>query len=356
MDNSKCILPNISSLEWGKGMECPWVGSIYTALKYIGEDISYEQLMGLSGACYRVCFVDVWDWSCTDALVSFDYATPLYKAIGYNPIWANRLEKGERKTERLAIMRDLQNGKPVLAINLRIAPEWGVITGYLDNGNVFLCRTYFDKEVFDKWENKNSQDIENKKLTFNEHGGYLESDFWPFLIAHFGEKLDKPSPFVNLMTSLKTLVESFNADRCGGYYQGKQAYEAWISGLSDDQAFEIENDKDCVIRRLGVNESMMFQLIDARREAEIYLRDNVDLLSKDKQILLLKIIDNYKSIHKSVSSFRDKVKYCCETDINYNMTKVTGVATRELRQEQIKLLEHVLCLEQENVELALKII
>lgn len=355
-DNSKCILPNICQLEWERGMECPWAGSLYAALKYMGEEYSYEHLMGMSGACYRVCFVDVWDFSCTDALVSFDYATPLYKAIGYTPVWANRLEKSERKAERLAIMHDLQNGKPVLAINLRIAPEWGVITGYLGNGNEFLCRTYFDKDIFDKWDQDNCQSLENKRLTFDEHGGYLVNDFWPFLITHFGDKLEKPTPLEILMTSLKTLVEAFKADRCDGYYQGKQAYEAWIHGLSDDNSFDIVHDKDSSLRRLGVNESMMFNLIDARRAAEIYLRDSVTLLSQEKQSQLIMIADNYKVIHELVSVFRDKVNFCCDTETTYNSLRVTGEATRELRQEQIKVLERVLYLEQENMDLAMGII
>jgi transcriptional regulator with XRE-family HTH domain len=351
-DNSKCILPGIDRLEWEKGMECPWAGSLYVALKYMGENYTYDQIMGMSGACYRICFVDVWDWSCTDALVAFDYATPLYNAIGYTPVWANRLEKGDRKAERLAIMNDLKIGKPILAINLRLAPEWGVITGYLENGNKFLCRTYFDKEIFDNWEKNDYQDSEDKRLTFDERDGYLINDFWPFLITHFGDKIDKPSPVNILMTSLTTLITSWNADRCGGYYQGKQAYEAWICGLSDDSAFDIVGDKDNVYRRLGVNESMLFNLIDARRSAEKYLRDSVDLLPEDKSTLLIKIADHYRIIYEDISAFRDKVKFCYDTETFDNPLRVAGVATHELRLEQIRLLKKVVELEEENTILA----
>ncbi len=358
-DHAKCILPDIMRLEWERGMECPWAGSLYAALQYMGEDYTYEQIMGMSGACYRVCFVDVWDWSCTDALVSFDYATPLYNAIGYTPVWANRLEKGDRKAERLAILRDLQKGKPILAINLRIAPEWGVITGYLDNGDEFLCRTYFDKEIFDAWESADCQRPDLKQLTFDERGGYLANDFWPFLITHFGDKKEKPSMHEILMTSLRTLVESFHADRadrCNGYYNGKGAYEAWIKGLSDDSAFDLSNDKQNALRRLGVNESMLFNLIDARRAAEVYLRDSIGLLSDEYQPTLRKIAENYRRVHQSMSAFRDKVKFCCDTEVAYNTFHVMGVATRELRREQIGLLADALALEQENAELAKQII
>ena len=149
-DRSKCILEQIKRLSWenGKeGMECPWAGALQASLAYMGEPYTYEQVMGMSGACYRICFTDVWDYSCTDALVAFDYVTPLYSAIGYDFRMVARLEKPERKAERQAIMEDIRQGKPVLAINLRVAAEWGIITGYVDEGNRFLCRTYFDQEI-----------------------------------------------------------------------------------------------------------------------------------------------------------------------------------------------------------------
>ena len=68
--------------------------------------------------------------------MAYDYAVPLYSAVGYDFRMAERLGKQERKAERQAIMEGIQRGRPVLAINLRVAPEWGVITGYTDNGNL----------------------------------------------------------------------------------------------------------------------------------------------------------------------------------------------------------------------------
>ena len=125
----------------------------------MGETYTYEQIMGMSGACYRFAFCDIWDWSATDALVSFDYASILFKALGIQAVWAERLEKDERKQERERIVADILHNKPVMAINLRIAPEWGVITGYAEGGKRLYCRTYFDREYL------------------NEQEDYLESDY-----------------------------------------------------------------------------------------------------------------------------------------------------------------------------------
>lgn len=351
-DDSKCILKDIMRLSWEEGMDCTWAGALYAALKYMGETYTYHQIMGMSGACYRICFTDVWDYSCTDALVAFDYATPLYKAIGYSFRIADRLEKQERKAERLAIMEDIQNGKPVLAINLRVAPEWGVITGYTDRGDRFLCRTYFDKDVFADLERDDAPNSEDRRMVFEDNEGYLFNDFWPFIIMHFGEKEDMPSPLDILEASLTLLINSFQAKECRGYHQGKDAYEAWMKGLSKESDFQLENDRENVLRRLSVNDSLLCSLIDSRGAAVLWLRDNIDLIPEKGKGYLTKIAENCQTIFDTVSAFRNKVLHSSTCETAYNTVNAFGVSTSKLRKEQIHLLENALILEEENCRLA----
>ena len=375
-DESKCILKDMRRLSWegeegNVGQMCPWAGALSAALEYMGEPYTYEQIMGMSGACFRVCFTDVWDYSCTDALVAFDYATPLYQAIGYSFRVAERLEKQDRKAERLDIMGDIRNGKAVLAINLRVAPEWGIITGYVDNGNRFLCRTYFDKEIFDvleqadksgheaEQESKSGQEQAEKRklaeewrIVFEENEGYLFSDFWPFIILHFGEKQDRPSTLSVLKTSLRTYIESFYAEECRGYYQGKEAYRAWINGLSKESDFRLENDRENVLRRLSVNDSMLCCLIDARSAAASWLREGIPLIPEAGREHLEKMARNEQLISETLAVFKGRVEHSSGCEIAYNTGEAFGVCTAELRKEQIGILEHALILEEENCRLA----
>lgn len=360
-DHSKCILENVMRLSWAEGAEesrmmCPWAGSLYAAMKYMGESYTYEQIMGMSGACYRISFTDVWDFSCTDALVAYDYASPLSDAIGYAFRFADRLEKQERKAERHAIMEDIQNGRPVLAINLRVAPEWGIITGYTDNGSRFLCRTYFDKEVFDALAQDDCVGQEGReaerRMIFEENGGYLYSDFWPFIILHFGVKKNVKLPLDILKASLVTLVDSFQAEECRGYYQGREAYRAWINGLSKESDFQIENDRENVLRRLSVNDNMLCSLADSRRAAASWLQESMTLLSAKGREYLGQIAENYQTISDTVSAFRDMVRRTSTCRITYNTLSAYGVSTPGFRREQIHLLEKALVLEEENCQLA----
>lgn len=350
-DHEKCILKDVMRLSWGEGMECPWAGSLHAALRYMGEPYSYHQIMGMSGACWRVCFTDVWDYSCTDALVAFDYATPLFRSLGYSFRMVDRVEKQERKRERLAIMEDIRRGKPVLAINLRVAPEWGVITGYTENGHRFLCRTYFDREVFDQLEREEGE-VEDRHLVFEENSGYLFNDFWPFLLIHFGEKEKGASPEDALKASLFTLITSFHAPRTRGYYQGKEAYEAWIRGLGEESDFRLGSDRENVERRLCVNDSMLSNLIDARRAAASYLSESAALLSEGKGEHLARMADNCRRIADMVSDFRDKLEDPAACSIEYNAVDAFGAAACGLRREQAALLAKALALDEENCRLA----
>lgn len=329
-DTSTCILPNIMTLEWENGMDCTWGGAVYAALRYMGEPYTYEQIMGMSGACYRIAFTDVWDWSATDALVAFDYSIILFNAIGYEQIWADRVEKDDRSDERKKIVSDIASNKPVIAINLRIAPEWGVITGYGENGKAFYCRTYFDKEYL------------------NENKDYLEPDFWPFLIMHFGEKKEKPCDLDILIASLHALVDSFDAECNRGYFQGAQAYKKWIDGLRNDTLWDSRNSKDNLNRRLCVNDYILLNLVDARRCAAKYLRECFHLLKGEKANLLAEIVLIYGRITEQLSAFRNKLKTADGENLHYNV--VNTKSSISLRNEQAELLESVLQAEKEIAE------
>ena len=246
----------------------------------------------------------------------------------------------------------IQSGKPVLAINLRVAPEWGVITGYTDHGSRFLCRTYFDKDVFAALEQEDNGNEEDRRIIFEDNEGYLFNDSWPFLIIHFGEKTNRPSQVFILKTSLTTLVDSFQAKECRGYYQGKDAYKAWIKGLSAETDFRLESDKENVIRRLTVNDNMLCNLIDSRNAAAAYLRENIALLTSQGQAYLSKIAENYQTITDTFSAFRCKLYHSSSCAASYNTINAFGVSTPKLRKEQIGLLENALILEEENCRLA----
>ncbi len=327
----KKVIEGVESLGFGRNMDCTWAGALTVALKVLGIDTTYEKVMGMSGACYRIAFHPVWDYSSVDGLVAYDYATPGYKAFGYKHVHAERVPKEHREDERNCIIRDLNKNIPVLAINLRVAPEWGVITGYEQQGKTFLCRTYFDNEIIDS--------------EYSGEDRYLHADNWPFIITHFEEKTYQPSDTENLINSLKVLIDCNNKKegRCG-YTMGYNAYRVWSEALINNDLF-LENGQsiDDFIRRMDVNNYCMMSLLDARRCAFEYIKESSALFEGGQRNVLIGLSDIFKEIYGNIKSIYDILPRAEEID-KANARKIW---TEALRREQAKMLKKVSVMEKE---------
>lgn len=327
-------IPGIEALQWQKGMDCSWAGALSVALRATGhmKDMSLEdayiKVMGVSGACYRLAFSSpTWDYSSVDGLVAFDYATPAYKAFGYTPIFANRVDKKQREDEREKILRSLRHKRPVLAINLRVAPEWGVITGYEDNGKTLLCRTYYDKDIIEK-----------------EFGGadrYLEVDNWPFIITYFGNDSEAPTDEANLINSLRVMAECVNIPNNGGYSMGYKAYETWAADLRNEERFSVN--EETLWRLYSVNHFCMMALVDARRCAWQYLAQCTGMYDGQKRELLTHIAENYKIIYEMMMDIFGQLMDACPTDAS----KVKKLWHQQLRWAQAQAFDQACILEKE---------
>jgi transcriptional regulator with XRE-family HTH domain len=246
----------VPKLAFGQGRECTFAGALTGALNVLGEPVSYETVMGLSGACWRLAFCHPgWDFSSVDGLVVYDHAAPAWKALGYALTEYDRVEKKDREKVRAEIVESVDRGVPVLAIDLRVAPEWGVIAGYSDGGKTLWGRTYFDEGT------------EN----------YLKAEQWPFILLFFGKRGAPLPARESLLQSLSIFVEEMNIPERRGYAMGYQAYAAWSGGLADETRFE-SLDEDSFRRLMAVNHFCYLALADARRAGSAYLDSCAHLL------------------------------------------------------------------------------
>ena len=323
---------------FGKGWECSWAAALTAALQTMGIETTYEHVMGVSGACYRLAFCSPgWDYSAVDALVAYDYATPGYKAFGYAPRFGNRIEKENRAPERKAIVTQLRSGMPVLGINLRVAPEWGVICGYRENGAQLFCRTKYDARVVDE------PDFERGKLNAYD---YLPVENWPFIITYFGDRITRPTDADNLSASLRVLVESARKTENRGYAMGIEAYRVWIGDLRDE-AWYNANDDEQVARRLSVNQFCALALWDARRAAHAYLSQSRALLP-GKQTELAQLAAWFGDISKKAG----EVHAMLDSGEYLEGEKARRFWTPPMRERQAALLEEMQALEAQAAALA----
>ena len=81
----------------------------------VGVEVTYEEVMGLSGACYRICMKEDWCPSAGMPQCGYDVETPLYRALGFAP-YSIADESKRRGGEPVAIREVIEkasDGKPL---------------------------------------------------------------------------------------------------------------------------------------------------------------------------------------------------------------------------------------------------
>ncbi|QSF45330.1 helix-turn-helix domain-containing protein [Paenibacillus tianjinensis] len=339
------IAENAGRLGFGKGMDCSWAGALYTSLSAMGVDTRYEEVMGVSGACWRVAFAPVWDYSSADALVAYDYAAPAFSAYGLKASWANRLTPEERRREKLQIMESLHKHHLPVALNLRVAPEWGVITGYLDNGSTLLCRSYFDDETFSELQ----EDPEFREA-MEVSKGYLYVDHWPYKLLYIERHGPIRSALDSLYASLQVKLDSMQAGENHGYRLGYSALAAWTEGLLDHAWYQAA-DTDTFTRRYSVNHFCLMALNDARRSAAAYLQASLPLLQNPAAYAILgEMTTVYEQIYTLLDHFFSHMKE--PAALQQAQASPKQLWDQSQREQQAELLQTVAALERRGDELA----
>ncbi|MCL2158801.1 MAG: hypothetical protein FWH48_05270, partial [Oscillospiraceae bacterium] len=337
-NTGEAFIPNVPMLPpFGGGWECSWAAALTAALQAMGHKTTYEQVMGVSGACYRLAFCSPgWDYSSVDGLVAYDYATPAFAAFGYREERHGHVEKADRAAHRERMMKEIRANMPILGINLRVAPEWGVICGYKNNGEQLFCRTKYDADVLNgpDYQKGNAYD-------------YLQMDNWPFLISYFtGHDHQTPSAEKNLINSLKVFIDCSCQKRESGYRMGFEAYETWRSDLLDDDWYE-QNDDDQFARRFSVNQFCSLALFDARTAAHAYLSESIDLLP-EKTEEMRRIVDLFEAIAKKAK----QIHQLLDSGEYLEGARARKFWTREMRLSQADILDEMLKAEREAVAIA----
>jgi len=311
--NGGSYIDGVPMLRWGEWKDCTYGGALALIFDAIGVRTSYEQIMGLSGSCYKAILGEDWDPSSEmpQVGVNCEHNAPL--ALG---IRAYSL-KDEKKRDA-NVMKSLDNGYPVLLCGQRGAPEWTVLTGYEESGGgvKFFGRTYFDYNGAP----------EDEIFTANQY--YLANQYpgeYPEGLLRFYDKKRRPlRPRKALKSSLKTCIKTFEPAQ-GGYKEGYGAYDLYIAGFElDDEQYR---------EKCGFDQYHIGSLMDARRAAHIYLRESAALLVGENRARLLKASQLYRAMLDNMLSAIPYETICS----NYN-----GSANPAWSTEQRKALAKAL--------------
>jgi len=242
------VVENVPRLGWRQGRENTFIGALTAAAQAMGDDVSYDYVMGVSGAAFKVhlCQPD-WCPSAADAGPGFDCAMAATAALGYvtETMFSNREKPDEVRKVREAVVRSIDQGRLVLAIDLVRTPDWGVIAGYADKGKTFLCRTYWDSG-----------------------DEYAEADKWPWIAVFIRERKKPPARKQLLRGSLELAVKLAKTRSFKNYLSGFAAYRTWALQLLEDARFTPKK----IQQGMQANAFTYQTLTDGRAAASRYLR------------------------------------------------------------------------------------
>jgi hypothetical protein len=312
---SMCI-PGIPPLQWGKGMDCTFFGALTHALRYLDEHVSYEYLMGMSGAAFATRFHTDWSAKSPDAALSGDHPSAALRAVGYAYEWSG-LDLNESPG---LIMASIERNMPVIGNQLTGTGDWGLVVGYEFMGEVWFCRTYRDKST-----------------------GYTRVPKTPQNMLVLKEKIEPPPWSESVRKSLKLAVE-FAKDGHKlpdpKYQVGLKAFDAWNQALRDKSKLGTGKEQE---RTMHINAWIYGSLLDARKAGVSYLRWAAKQLDGDVR----------KSVEEAADSYDEEVdlldsgKKCAPYP---HQVKSEPKWTDGMREDQIAILEQAV--EKEKLAIA----
>jgi len=246
--SDSCILYGVPKIYYGRAEgglnQCtPFPMCLQSILNYMGQNISYAELMAYSGAAFRMRWdVDGWNLGAVD--IRFTYENHLlpfelaFKGAGRSFRISENPDKPKSvsKPDAIALIKsELDCGRPVIALGVVGPPEACIVTGYRGNGEVLLGWSLFQGDG-------GGVDEYSGDCQIDELGYFVKSNWWDNTeaIMSVGEEIGSLTPVKDVLKNAlilmtKELVGTYNGNQ--DFYGGQAAYEAWAKALEDDAPF-----------------------------------------------------------------------------------------------------------------------
>ena len=203
----------VSPLKWD-AMTNSYIGSATVSLQAMGVKTDYAEVAALSGFAFKLSFYQPeFCPSSVDATCGFDCSTTIWQNYGYSNLFmgCDTKKPNELRRAKLAIIRQVRKGRPVPAIGIRVADEWGVICGEQDGGEKLMCHSYFDNT-------DDSVPVDNIPWIYS----IIEGD---------GGKKPGEAEYTAALRRVGMLARQ---PEFKPYHNGWKAYTTWIGQLEDD--------------------------------------------------------------------------------------------------------------------------
>jgi len=235
-----CVLYGVPKVYFGREVDgdkqtLPFSICLQSVLNYMGQNISYAELVAYSGEAFRQRWeVDGWSPAAIDP--RFLYERPLetyeraFNGAGrkYTLSVDAKDKKAIIKDDAIALIKtELDCGRPVIALGVVGPPEACIITGYKDNGETVLGWSLFQES---EWA---------EGCEIDESGYFIKKEWWNSTegIMVIGEEIGEPSSDLQVLENALSLMTAERVDTYDGTYPvygAQKAYEMWAQALETD--------------------------------------------------------------------------------------------------------------------------
>lgn len=241
------VIEGIPQLSWDTGKDNTFFAALEAAANYLGVKKDYIEINGMSGGAFRIQFCKDWCPSSPDPTCGYNVGEDGLRALGLEYQTMHLSTDGKNKPAlKQIIMESIAKKRPVIAIDLVETAEWGIVTGYQNNGDELLCRTYFDQRE-----------------------GYEIAQKFPFAIYIITGKKEPPKDIDNYQKSFEIALKNLKTERYENYYSGIAAFNQWIKELEKDDFATLDSQK--YFDRALANAWIYDRLTSDRADAVEYL-------------------------------------------------------------------------------------
>jgi len=274
------VLEGVPDLDWSKG-DLTLVGALSSLLGFIGEEVSKDYVMGVSGGAFKLLWHPRWCPSSGDlALLGEEPIRRVFRAIGRKWKLVMRPDGDWKDAElRQRVTESIDRGMPVLAFGV-VGPETCIVAGYEEDGNVALGRSYF-------WDG--SQGYFRKGKWWQEAGRPEEVGEFCHACSGLvlvGDRTERPPRQEVVREALEWALDLARAPERNGYVSGLAAYDEWAAALRRDEGFPA-GDLEALDFKCLVNANVVLcVLLEARTSAAAFLQNAAkdDVPGKDELV------------------------------------------------------------------------
>jgi AraC-like DNA-binding protein len=244
--SNSCILYGVPKVYYWRELDghiqaTPFPMCLQSVLNYMGQNISYAQIMAFSGAAFRLRWGLIdggWDLAAVDIRNTYyEHLKPFelaFKAAGRSFKIVDEADKAKSKELYLELIKsELDCGRPVIALGVVGPPEACIVTGYKNHGETLLGWSLF----------QGGSGFAND-FTIDESGYFLKDRWWENTqgLMSIGEEIGECASAKEVLENALFLMTQEKLEVYEGrfgfaYYGGQAAYEGWAKAIEDDGAF-----------------------------------------------------------------------------------------------------------------------